>query len=106
MRSLCKRRFEMPSLTGCGWALIQPTQTEADFGRRSLDLPLDALAASLELQISTLRAIAISEGAQLAFVKPHGALYNDMVRDSLLADTVIRTSESNRSNPRPYGACW
>ena len=64
---------------------------KTDFGRRSLDLPLDALAASLELQISTLRAIAISEGAQLAFVKPHGALYNDMVRDSLLADTVIRT---------------
>ena len=62
-----------------------------DFGRRSLNLPLEALAASLELQISTLRAIAIREGAQLAFVKPHGALYNDMVSDRSLADTVIQT---------------
>ena len=62
-----------------------------DFGRRSLNLPLEALAASLELQISTLRAIAIREGAQLGFVKPHGALYNDMVSERSLADTVIRT---------------
>ena len=64
---------------------------KTDFGRRSLNLSLEALATSLELQISTLRAIAIREGAQLAFVKPHGALYNDMVHDRLLADTVIQT---------------
>ena len=31
------------------------------------------------------------EGGQLAFVKPHGALYNDMVKNGALADAVIDT---------------
>ena len=62
-----------------------------NFGRRSLDLPLADLADVLFSQISTLQEIVRQEGGQLAFVKPHGALYNDMVKNAALADTVIAT---------------
>ena len=60
------------------------------FGRRSLDMPLDDLATALQLQISTLKTISEEEGIELAFVKPHGALYNDMAKNTLLAKTVIQ----------------
>lgn len=64
---------------------------KGNFGRLSLDLPLPDVTEALFSQISTLREIVEQEGGQLAFVKPHGALYNDMVKNSALADTVIDT---------------
>lgn len=62
-----------------------------NFGRRSLDLPLADLSTTLFSQICTLRDIAQQEGTQLAFVKPHGALYNDMIKRAELANVVIET---------------
>ena len=64
---------------------------KVNFGRRSLNLPLADLTAALFSQISTLLEIVKQEGGQLAFVKPHGALYNDMVKNAALADAVIDT---------------
>ena len=64
---------------------------KGNFGRLSLDLPLADLTAALFSQISTLRVIVKQERGQLAFVKPHGALYNDMVKNGALADAVIDT---------------
>lgn len=64
---------------------------KSNFGRRSLDLPLADLSAILYRQISTLREAAKKEGTELAFVKPHGALYNDMVKHTDIADAVIDT---------------
>lgn len=58
------------------------------FGRRSISIPDEELAASLRRQISRLRAIAAAEGVRLARVKPHGALYNDAHRDAHLAALV------------------
>lgn len=64
---------------------------KGNFGRLSLDLPLADLTAALFSQISTFQGIVAQEGGQLAFVKPHGALYNDMVKNAALADKVIDT---------------
>ena len=64
---------------------------KSHFGRRSLDVPLADLAETLFSQISLLREITRQESGRLAFVKPHGALYNDMVKNVALADTVIET---------------
>jgi UPF0271 protein len=55
-----------------------------NFGRRSMQMPADALRASLRAQIEALQAIA-----PLHHVKPHGALYNDAHRDRALAAVVI-----------------
>ena len=60
----------------------------AGFGRRSSYLGGDELRVSLLEQINTLAAAAKEQGATLAHVKPHGALYNDAVNDRELADLV------------------
>jgi 5-oxoprolinase (ATP-hydrolysing) subunit A len=59
-----------------------------DFGRRSMDLPPETLRSSLVSQVATLRRIGMEEGVKLRHVKPHGALYNDLHRDSVRAAVV------------------
>lgn len=59
------------------------------FGRQSGFLFGDELRASLVEQIAALDAIAAKNGATLAHVKPHGALYNDAVNDRELADLIV-----------------
>lgn len=67
-----------------------PSYPDAEgFGRRSLSIPDEELAASLRRQISRFRAIAADEGVRLARVKPHGALYNDAHRDAHLAALIV-----------------
>lgn len=60
----------------------------ANFGRKSMDITLPELLNSLVAQISSLIAIADALKLSLHHIKPHGALYNDLARDSLLADAV------------------
>jgi UPF0271 protein len=49
------------------------------FGRRSMNLSRDELIASLHYQIAALDGMALSQGVDMSYVKPHGALYNDMM---------------------------
>jgi UPF0271 protein len=64
----------------------------ANFGRTSLVLGQDIKAATLKealrSQILELASICNEEGATLAYVKPHGALYNDAVFDARKADLI------------------
>lgn len=60
----------------------------ANFGRFELDLPAGELAASIYEQIAALAAVAERAGARIAHVKPHGALYNQAVRNQDLAWTI------------------
>jgi 5-oxoprolinase (ATP-hydrolysing) subunit A len=69
----------------------------ANFGRTALDMPADVLIADLVVQIETLRAIARSEGADLAHVKAHGALYNTAQKDEGVAASIVAAVE--RSAP-------
>jgi UPF0271 protein len=64
------------------------------FGRRSMKLSADELEAQILFQISALDGIAQSLGHPLAYVKPHGALYNDMMADSSIRATVMRAVSS------------
>lgn len=50
------------------------------FGRRSMPVDHDELVALLRYQVGALAAIAQAEGGRVDYVKPHGALYNDMMR--------------------------
>ncbi len=60
------------------------------FGRVSRVLDGDPLYESLTTQVGDLADIAAQLGTRLAHVKPHGALYNDAVADSGLADIIAR----------------
>lgn len=61
-----------------------------NFGRLEMALPLEELESSVEQQIRTLLRIAAEEGADIRYVKPHGALYNQAARDERLADAITR----------------
>jgi UPF0271 protein len=61
------------------------------FGRRSMALSEDELASSLRYQIAALDGMAACHGLQLTYVKPHGALYNDMMADRAVRTTVMRS---------------
>jgi len=60
------------------------------FGRRSMALSDDELYASLHYQIAALEGMARRAGLTLAYVKPHGALYNDMLVQDGLRGAVMR----------------
>lgn len=48
----------------------------AGFGRRAMEIPHDELYGDVLYQIGALAGMLGSRGAGLAYVKPHGALYN------------------------------
>ncbi|RTE87018.1 MULTISPECIES: 5-oxoprolinase subunit PxpA [Gammaproteobacteria] len=59
------------------------------FGRRSLAMSSHEISAAVLYQIGALHAICVAEGAQLAYVKPHGALYNDMMQNDTIFEAVL-----------------
>lgn len=61
----------------------------AGFGRRAMDVPAAELAAEVAYQIGALDVFARAAGGRVAYVKPHGALYNRAVRDGEQAAAVI-----------------
>ena len=60
----------------------------ANFGRLELKLPRNEIAASVFEQVRVLAQIAAGCGARLVHVKPHGALYNQAVRNRELAEAI------------------
>ncbi|MCU1315961.1 MAG: hypothetical protein JWN63_1283 [Candidatus Acidoferrum typicum] len=59
-----------------------------NFGRLELDVPPKEIAASVFEQLRALVQIAAGCGARLVHVKPHGALYNQAVRDRGIAEAI------------------
>lgn len=61
----------------------------AGFGRRAMEVPPAELAAEVAYQIGALEVFARAAGSRVAYVKPHGALYNRVVHDEVQARAVI-----------------
>ncbi len=61
----------------------------AGFGRRAMDVPPAELTAEVAYQIGALEVFARAAGTRVAYVKPHGALYNRVVRDEEQARAVV-----------------
>ncbi|MCG7308945.1 LamB/YcsF family protein [Brachybacterium sp. ACRRE] len=61
----------------------------AGFGRRFVDASPDELADDVIYQIGALQGMARAEGARVAYVKPHGALYNTIVHHEQHARAVV-----------------
>ena len=57
----------------------------AGFGRRHLRVSPDELTADVLYQIGALEAFCRRHGTAVWYVKPHGALYNDLADDETLA---------------------
>ncbi len=61
----------------------------AGFGRRAMDVPAEELAAEVAYQVGALDVFARAAGGRVAYVKPHGALYNRTVGDAEQAAAVV-----------------
>jgi 5-oxoprolinase (ATP-hydrolysing) subunit A len=59
------------------------------FGRRELDVAPADLTADVLYQLGALEAFARAAGSRVRYVKPHGALYNRIVRDPVQAAAVV-----------------
>src|ERR1700676_395246 len=60
----------------------------ANFGRLELKLAADEVSDSVFAQVEALAEVAARCGARLVHVKPHGALYNQAVRNRELAEAI------------------
>ncbi len=59
------------------------------FGRRRIDVDPRELVNDVIYQIAALDGFARVSGSQVAYVKPHGALYNTIVDDTAQAAAVV-----------------
>ncbi|MGE8477173.1 MAG: 5-oxoprolinase subunit PxpA [Pseudomonas shirazensis] len=59
------------------------------FGRRSMACSNEEIRDLLHYQIGALDGICKVQGGRVAYVKPHGALYNDMMADPVKLRAVL-----------------
>jgi len=60
------------------------------FGRRSMALSENELIATLHYQLATLNGMCQIQKATLDYVKPHGALYNDMMKNAVIFESICK----------------
>ncbi|MFT5692114.1 MAG: UPF0271 protein [Oceanicoccus sp.] len=59
------------------------------FGRRSMACSIEEIVALLHYQIAAIDGMAKSTGIEVQYVKPHGALYNDMMTNASVREAVM-----------------
>ncbi|MEW7290582.1 5-oxoprolinase subunit PxpA [Aquimarina sp. 2304DJ70-9] len=60
-----------------------------NFGRLSMRIPYDDLVETVTRQILKVKSYAEEAGTKLYHVKPHGALYNDALKNKIVASAII-----------------
>ena len=60
------------------------------FGRRSMNCSAAEISALVSYQIAAIDGMAKNQGLELAYVKPHGALYNDMMANHLVRAAIMQ----------------
>lgn len=60
------------------------------FGRRSMQMSAEEIISLIHYQVGALAGICKAHQLQVSYVKPHGALYNDMMRDEAILKSVMQ----------------
>jgi UPF0271 protein len=60
------------------------------FGRRSMNCSEQEIIAFMHYQIAAMEGMAACQGLTLSYVKPHGALYNDMMVNGHIRSAVMQ----------------
>ncbi|SEL48871.1 UPF0271 protein [Colwellia chukchiensis] len=75
---------------------------KANFGRRSMQLSQAQLIATVQYQVAALQGLCAIENCQVDYVKPHGALYNDMMKNLVLFEDICRAiAQLNQAGKTP-----
>jgi UPF0271 protein len=64
------------------------------FGRRSMNCSEQEIIAFMHYQIAALEGMAACQGLTLNYVKPHGALYNDMMSKAPVRQAIMQALSS------------
>jgi len=64
------------------------------FGRRSISCNSEEIIALMHYQIAAIDGMAKSAGIEVEYVKPHGALYNDMMINASVRGAIMSAVES------------
>lgn len=64
------------------------------FGRRSMKCTKEELLSLIWYQIGALEGVCRANGTQVSYIKPHGALNNDMMSDTELLSTVMQATKA------------
>lgn len=65
------------------------------FGRRSMQCSMDEITAMVRYQVGALTGLCRAHGTTVRYIKPHGALYNDMHRDDDILRAVMRAASDH-----------
>ncbi|MEO9893927.1 5-oxoprolinase subunit PxpA [Aurantibacter sp.] len=78
-----------------------------NFGRISMDLPKADFIASIQQQVNLFSALLNIENIKLHHIKAHGALYNDMGHNHILAKSFLKAIANYKDEIllyAPYGS--
>lgn len=73
-----------------------------NFGRSSMDIPSEALIQSIQEQIASLVSILRKENIPLHHIKAHGALYNEIAKNTKLAEHFIKAIADHKNESLIY----
>ena len=90
MRAVCLMAAERGVRVGAQVSYLD----REGFGRRALDVAAHVLAEQVADQVGRLQDAARAAGLEVAYLKPHGALYNRVVDDEEQAAAVLAGSGS------------
>ena len=68
------------------------------FGRRSLAMPLDQLFDSLLMQVMRLNKHCEDQNVTMDYLKPHGALYHDMMQQEQIAEIICDVIKATKQD--------
>lgn len=74
-----------------------------NFGRHNMDLPERELKAHILYQLGAIQALCDQVGTSMAYVKPHGALYNQAAKNETLANILAETIKAFNPNLKLMG---
>lgn len=87
---LASARLALQNHTSLG---VHPSYRDREgFGRRDTEIEAVVLARDIREQIDALQIAAETAGAEVRYLKPHGALYNRIAVDPVQADAVARAA--------------
>jgi UPF0271 protein len=89
-----RRACELAAVRGVSVGAQVGYRDLAGFGRRFIDVEPRELTDDVLYQIGALSAFARIAGTEIAYVKPHGALYNAIVRHEEQAAAVVEAVRS------------
>lgn len=75
---------------------------KANFGRKTMTLTDEALISSICQQVQALHHVCSAHKTDIKYIKPHGALYNDMMKNLAIFSVICKAiSQLPSCSPTP-----